>query len=87
MLQVYDKDLGTMMDLREIIDITIDDFKDNQQIFEMLQYINLRNPIQTSNVDLTVTENINCEKQTFFNSKLSSYAIGSKLTSTNALYS
>lgn len=30
MFKVYDKDLGTMMDLREIMDLSEEDFKDNE---------------------------------------------------------
>ena len=32
MFQVYDKDAGTFMDVREIMDFTDSDFKDNKQI-------------------------------------------------------
>jgi hypothetical protein len=32
MFQVYDKDAGTFMDVREIMDLNEEDFKDNEQI-------------------------------------------------------
>jgi hypothetical protein len=37
MFRIYDKDMGTFMDVREIMDFTDDDFKDNEQILSILK--------------------------------------------------
>lgn len=45
MFKVYDKDAGTYMDVREIMDLAEDDFKDNMQVLEILKQMNASNPI------------------------------------------
>jgi hypothetical protein len=37
MFKVYDKDAGTYMDLREIMDLAEEDFKDNTHVLEILK--------------------------------------------------
>jgi len=37
MFRVYDKDAGTYVDLREIMDIQEDDFKENYQVAQILK--------------------------------------------------
>lgn len=37
MFRVYDKDAGTYVDLREIMDIQEDDFKENLQVAQILK--------------------------------------------------
>ena len=46
MFMVYDKDAGTFVDLREIMDVTEDDFKDNKQVASILKQMNETNPVQ-----------------------------------------
>ena len=46
MFRVFDKDAGTFMDVREIMDFTEEDFKDNIQIQGILKMMNESNPIQ-----------------------------------------
>lgn len=45
MFRIYDKDMGTFMDVREIMDFTDDDFKDNEQILSILKQMNQTNPV------------------------------------------
>ncbi len=45
MFKVYDKDAGTYMDLREIMDIDPDEFANNQEIQKILSYMNESNPV------------------------------------------
>lgn len=45
MFKVFDKDAGTFMDVREIMDFNEDDFKDNQQVQSILKMMNESNPI------------------------------------------
>ena len=45
MFKVFDKDAGTFMDVREIMDFNEDDFKDNVQVQSILKMMNESNPI------------------------------------------
>lgn len=46
MFNVYDKDAGTFMDVREIMDFSEEDFRDNHQVHGILKMMNESNPIQ-----------------------------------------
>lgn len=46
MFRVYDKDAGTYVDLREIMDFSEEDFKENQQVSQILKQMNETNPVQ-----------------------------------------
>lgn len=45
MFSVYDKDAGAFLDVREIMDLTEEDFKDNQQVQGILKMMNESKPI------------------------------------------
>jgi Ca2+-binding EF-hand superfamily protein len=45
MFMVYDKDAGTFVDLREIMDFTEDDFQDNKEVAGILKQMNESNPV------------------------------------------
>lgn len=45
MFKIYDKDLDAYMDVREIMDFSEEDFKDNAQITQILKMMNENNPI------------------------------------------
>lgn len=40
MFQVYDKDAGAFMDVREIIDFEEGDFQNNEEVKKILDYMN-----------------------------------------------
>ena len=46
MFRVYDKDAGTYVDLREIMDFSEEDFKENKEVAQILKQINDTNPVQ-----------------------------------------
>ena len=46
MFRVYDKDAGTYVDLREIMDFSEEDFKENKEVSQILKQINDTNPVQ-----------------------------------------
>jgi hypothetical protein len=50
MFKVYDKDAGTFMDVREILDLNEEDFKDNKNLKEILSYMNTNNPVEKANL-------------------------------------
>jgi hypothetical protein len=85
MFMVYDKDAGTFMDVREIMDFTEEDFKDNAQIQGMLKMMNESNPIQTpyppilKAEDSSVDMSMGPAKYYISNTKLSSVPINSRL--------
>ncbi len=47
MFQVFDKDAGTFMDVREILDIREEEFKENKEIVQILRDMNTKNPVQS----------------------------------------
>ena len=47
MFQVFDKDAGTFMDVREILDIREEEFKENNEIVKILRDMNSKNPVQS----------------------------------------
>lgn len=86
MFMVFDKDAGTYMDVREIMDFTENDFKDNAQIQGMLKMMNESNPIQppmyppiNPSDDPSVEMSMGPTKYYISNTKLSSVPISSRL--------
>jgi Ca2+-binding EF-hand superfamily protein len=45
MFKVYDKDAGTYVDLREIMDFPEEEYKENLQVSQILKQINETNPV------------------------------------------
>lgn len=45
MFRVFDKDAGAMVDVREIMDITEEDFKENPELLNILKQMNETNPV------------------------------------------
>eukprot|EP00347_Sterkiella_histriomuscorum_P000026 403377465 len=79
MFQVYDKDAGAYVDVREIMDLDSEDFQDNKEVTQALDYMNLNNPIKSPSFDIIPTSMSNT--MTFSNSKLNSYLQKSSLES------
>lgn len=52
MFQVYDKDAGTFMDVREIMDFDDEEFKSNKEVCQILAYMNQTNPIEQQIIDV-----------------------------------
>ena len=46
MFMVFDKDAGTYVDLREIMDFPEEEYKENKQVSQILKQINETNPVQ-----------------------------------------
>lgn len=45
MFQVFDKDAGAMVDVREIMDFTEEDFKENPELLNLIKQMNETNPV------------------------------------------
>ncbi len=45
MFRVYDKEAGEFMDVREIMDFTEEDFKENPQLLNIIKQMNETNPV------------------------------------------
>jgi len=46
MFRVYDKEAGAMVDIREIMDINEEDFKENPELLNIIRQMNQSNPIE-----------------------------------------
>ena len=78
MFMVYDKDAGTFVDLREIMDFTEDDFQDNKEVAGILKQMNESNPVQQlPMMNSKFDENEMSVSQNYYitNTKLNSYPI------------
>ncbi len=69
MFQVFDKDAGTFVDVREILDFTDEEFKENKEISKILDYMNTNNPVKS----FSQNEIPSALSQTFASSKYNSY--------------
>jgi hypothetical protein len=45
MFRVFDKDAGAMVDVREIMDFTEEDFKENPELLNIIKQMNETNPV------------------------------------------
>ena len=48
MFRVFDKEAGAMVDIREIMDINEEDFKENPELLNIIRQMNQSNPIEDS---------------------------------------
>ena len=46
MFRVFDKEAGAMVDIREIMDINEEDFKENPELLNIIRQMNQSNPIE-----------------------------------------
>ena len=46
MFMVYDKNAGAYVDVREIMDFTEEDFKENPELLDIIKQMNESNPVQ-----------------------------------------
>lgn len=83
MFSVYDKDAGTYVDLREIMDFSEEDFKENHQVAQILKQMNETNPVQQISIppQMKFDESEMSVSQNYYisNTKLSSLPIKSQL--------
>ena len=82
MFRVFDKDAGAMVDVREIMDFTEEDFKENPELLNIIKQINETNPV--ANVQPTTKfdeSEMSMSNPQFYisHSKQMSVPIGSKL--------
>ena len=87
MFMVYDKDAGTFVDLREIMDFTEDDFQDNKEVAGILKQMNESNPVQQlPMMNSKFDENEMSVSQNYYitNTKPSSFPIKSQLDQTSS---
>lgn len=46
MFRVFDKEAGAMVDIREIMDVNEEDFKENPELLNIIRQMNQSNPIE-----------------------------------------
>ncbi len=79
---VYDKNAGAYVDVREIMDFTEEDFKENPELLDIIKQMNENNPVQNPNASSRPDESeMSMSNPDYYisHSKQMSVPIGSKL--------
>jgi hypothetical protein len=82
MFMVYDKKAGAYVDVREIMDITEEDFKENPELLDIIKQMNETNPVLNTATSIKPDESeMSMSNPEYYisHSKQMSVPIGSKL--------